>query len=66
VLPFKRQLSQEIMCRLVEKTTKIVCHTIFAKCHFAIVSFDMWMSKGVHGIFSLVVFLGGVDWQPKI
>jgi hypothetical protein len=66
VLPFKKQLSQEIMFRLVKKTTQIVCRTIFAKCHLAIASFDMCMSKGVHGIFALVVYFLGVDWQPKI
>lgn len=54
------------MFRLVEKTTQIECRTIFAKCHLAIASFDMCMSKGVHGIFALVVYFLGVDWQPKI
>ncbi len=66
MLPSKKQLSQEIMFRLVEKTTQIICHTIFVECHFAIASFDMWMSKGVHGIFALLVYFLKVDWQPKI
>jgi hypothetical protein len=65
VLPFKKQFLQKIMFRLVEKTTQIVCHTIFAECHFAIASFDMCMSKGVHGIFSFVwfIFWGLIDNQ---
>jgi hypothetical protein len=28
--------------------------------------FDLWMFKGVHNIFSLVINLLGFDWQPKL
>jgi hypothetical protein len=28
-------------------------------------SFDFWMSKGTHAIFSLVISFLGIVWQPK-
>ncbi len=28
-------------------------------------SFDLWMSKGAHDIFGLVINFLGFDWQPK-
>jgi hypothetical protein len=34
-------------------------------CIFATTSFDLWMSKGVHDIFALVINFLGSDWQPK-
>jgi hypothetical protein len=34
-------------------------------CYFAITSFDLWMSKGTHDVFALMInFLGGMDLQP--
>ncbi len=27
--------------------------------------FDLWMSKGAHNIFALVINFLGFDWQPK-
>jgi len=30
-----------------------------------IVRFDLWMFKGVHDIFALVINFLGFDWQPK-
>jgi hypothetical protein len=36
-----------------------------AKCHFAITSFDMWMSKGTYDGFALIFNCLGNDWQPK-
>jgi hypothetical protein len=32
---------------------------------FAMASFDLWMSKGAHDIFALVIIFWGFDWQPK-
>jgi hypothetical protein len=36
-----------------------------AECHFAIVSFDLWMFKKIYGVFALVINYLGSDWQPK-
>ncbi len=33
---------------------------------FAVTRFDLWMFKGVHDIFALVINLLGFDWQPKL
>ncbi len=32
-------------------------------CKITIASFDLWMSKGAHDIFSLVINFLEVDWQ---
>jgi hypothetical protein len=34
-------------------------------CIFATTSFDLWMSKGAHDIFALVINFLGSNWQPK-
>jgi hypothetical protein len=31
-------------------------------CIFALASFDLWMSKGAHDIFILVINFLGSDW----
>ncbi len=38
---------------------------ILVECNFTIVSFDLWMSKGMHDIFTLVINFLGIDWQLK-
>jgi hypothetical protein len=34
-------------------------------CIFATTSFDLWMSKGAHDIFALIINILGSNWQPK-
>ncbi len=34
-------------------------------CISTITSFDLWMSKGVHDIFVLIINVLGSNWQPK-
>jgi hypothetical protein len=29
----------------------------FEECHFIIISFDLWMFKGVHDVFSLFIII---------
>ncbi len=31
----------------------------------ATTSFDLWMSKGAHDVFALVISFLGFDWNPK-
>ncbi len=31
----------------------------------ATTSFDLWMSKGAHDIFALIINVLGSNWQPK-
>jgi hypothetical protein len=37
----------------------------FKECYFAIVNFDLWMSKGAHDVFTLVIYFWGFDWKSK-
>ncbi len=36
-----------------------------AKSNFAIVSFDLWLSKGTHDIFAFLINFLGANWQLK-
>jgi len=60
-----RQFSQDILPRLVEKTNQLYVFFAFAKCHYVIVSFDIWMSKGAYDVFALVINFPSNDWQSK-
>jgi hypothetical protein len=62
---FRKQFSQETLPNLVEKTKEVYVLPKLTNCIFAITSFDIWMSKGAHDIFVLVINLLGSDWQPK-
>ncbi len=53
--PSKRQFSQDILPRSVEKTNQLYVLLDFAECHFAIVNFNLWMSKGACDLFALVI-----------
>ncbi len=46
----------------MEKTKQLYVLLASTKCHYAIASFDLWMSKGGHDIFALVINFLGVDW----
>lgn len=35
------------------------------KCLLTTASFYLWMSKGAHGIFALVVNIPDANWQPE-
>ncbi len=65
VYPFKKLFSQEILSNLVEKMKQIYVLPKLTNCIFAIASFDLYMSKGVHDIFVLVINFLESNWQPK-
>jgi hypothetical protein len=65
VFPTRKQFSHEILPNLVEKTKQIYVLPKLTNCISAIASFDLWMSKGAHDIFSFVINFLGCDWQPK-
>jgi hypothetical protein len=46
---------------LVEKIKQLYVLLVLAKFNFA-TSFDLWMSKGVHDIFAIVINFLRVDW----
>ncbi len=63
--PSKRQFSQEILLRLVEKTSQMYVLPTLVKCHFATTNFDLRMFKKTYDVFALVINFLGSDWQPK-
>jgi hypothetical protein len=65
VFLFRKQFFQEILPNLVEKTKQVYVLPKLTNYISATTSFDMWMSKGAHDIFALVINLLGYDWQPK-
>jgi len=36
-----------------------------SRCNYAIVNFDLWICKGTHDFFPLVIKFWKVDYQPK-
>jgi hypothetical protein len=55
VFPSKFFFSNELLPGLVEKTKQLCVLLTLEECHFITVSFDLWMSKGGHDIFALVI-----------
>jgi hypothetical protein len=65
VFPSKKPFSHEVLSNLVEKTKQTNLLPNLVNCNFTIASFDLWMSKGMHDVFALVVKLLGKDYMPK-
>jgi hypothetical protein len=49
----------------VEKTKETYVLPLLNDCSCAIASFDLWMSKGAHDVFVLVISFLGFNWKPK-
>ncbi len=47
---------------LVEKTNQLYVWLVLANFNFATTSFDLWMSKGVHDIFAIVINFLKANW----
>jgi hypothetical protein len=47
------------------KTKQLYVLPNLIECNSTITSFDLWMSKGVHNIFALVIYFLGANWQAK-
>jgi hypothetical protein len=45
----------DIMPSIMEKTKQTYALPILKECHSTIASFDLWMLKGVHDVFFLVI-----------
>ncbi len=61
----KKQNFQEILFNLVGKFFFNFFLLKLTNCIYVTISFDLWMSKGAHDIFALVMNFLGFDWQPK-
>ncbi len=50
----------------MEKTKQVYVLSKIIDYISTITRFDLWMFKGSHDIFALVINLLGFDWQPKL
>jgi hypothetical protein len=53
--PSKKAFVKGIFLSLVQKTLVEYVQSILPKCDLTICTFDLWMSKGVHDVFPMVV-----------
>jgi len=51
----QKNISQAILIDLVEKMKQEYVLPTLKKCYFATTTFDLWMSKGAHDVFALVI-----------
>jgi hypothetical protein len=57
--PSRKSFFNELLNGLVEKTKQLYVLQALVERHFTTESFNLWMSKVGHGIFTLVInFLG--------
>jgi hypothetical protein len=63
--PSRKIFSQVILVDLVEKTKQEYVLPKLKQCYFATTSFDLWMSKGTHDVFALVINFLNEKWQPQ-
>jgi hypothetical protein len=61
VFPSRKNNSQEILPNLVEKMKQVYVLPKIIDYISTIASFDVWMSKGAHDIFALVIKKLGSD-----
>jgi len=49
----------------VEKTKETYVLPLLNDYSYVTANFDLWMSKGAHYVFVLVIVFLGFDWNPK-
>ncbi len=49
----------------MEKTKETYVLPLLNDYSCATTNFDLWMSKGAHDVFVLVIIFLGFDWKPK-
>jgi hypothetical protein len=52
---FRKLFSNIVLLELVEKTKETYVFPLLNDCSCATTSFDLWMSKGAHDVFVLVI-----------
>ncbi len=62
---FRKLFSNIILPELVEKTKETYVLPSLNDYNCAIANFDLWMSKGAHDVFDLVIIFLGSDRKPK-
>jgi hypothetical protein len=64
-VPFQKEISYDILHNLVEKTKEVYVLPKLIDYIYVRIIFYLWMSKGAHDIFVLVIIFLGSHWQPK-
>ncbi len=49
----------------MDKTKQVYVLPKLTYCISTTTSFDLWMSKGAHDIFALIINVMGSNWEPK-
>jgi hypothetical protein len=63
--PSRKIFVDDVFFGLVEKTMLTYVHLALANCILAICTFDLWMSKGAHDVFVVVVNFLSSKWEAK-
>jgi hypothetical protein len=58
---FQKLFSNIVLLELVEKTKETYILPLLNDYSCGIANFDLWMSKGAHDVFILVIFFLGFD-----
>ncbi len=53
------------MLELIKKTKETYVLPLLNDSSCVTTSFDLWMSKGAHDVFFLVIIFLGSNWKPK-
>jgi hypothetical protein len=64
-IPFSKKISHNILLDLVGKTNQTYVFPLLNECYCVTGSFDLWMSKGAHDVFALVINFFECNWKPK-
>ncbi len=66
-ISFKIFFSHDVLLGLVEnnKQTSNICFTFYKGMLLCYASFDLWMYKEAHDVFTLVIIFWGFDLKPK-
>jgi hypothetical protein len=62
---FQKLFSNIVLPELVEKTKETYVFPLLNDCSCVTANFDLWMSKGAHDVFVLVIKFWGFDWKPQ-
>jgi hypothetical protein len=65
VFPSREMFSQETLVDVVDKTKQKYMLPKLKQCYYATISFDLWMSKGAHDVFALMINFLNEGWQPQ-
>jgi hypothetical protein len=61
----QKLFSHTILPKLVEKTKETYVLPLLNDFYCVIANFDLWMSKGAHDVFVLVIKFLGSDWNQN-